>query len=282
MLNMLSVDVEDYHQLMYRNMLGVQIPPTDQVVESTLRILHVLRECGTRATFFVVGNVAERFPELVQSIAEAGHEVATHGYAHRFISDMTPDEFSIDLSLSLSVLRELSGQKVVGHRAPRYSVAADCSWAFKILVQHGINYDSSLPFVSHGHAQLPSASHIAYEIEPSLIEVPLSALELGRVRLPLGGSYIRLLPYDFTRRAIRHINRKDLPVVVYLHPYEFDTAPAPFDFAGVPVAQRVKVGLLHWQYRINRSRSETRLRAMLSEFSFACILDSLGNAGIQV
>lgn len=280
MINMLSVDVEDYHQLVYRNKLGVRIPPTNQVAESTLRILHILREYNTRATFFVLGTVAEHFPELVQQIARAGHEVATHGYSHRSIAGMTPEEFSSELSSSLSILRELTGQRVVGHRAPVFSLNANCSWAFDVMVEHGIAYDSSVFPIKQGYNS--SVSRAPYAIRPNLIEVPLSILEVGRARILLGGSYFRLCPYRFSHWAIRRLNREGLPAVVYLHPYEFDTAPEPFDFSGVPIRQCLEVSLLNLQYRINRSRTEGKLRTLLIDFRFTSILDGLKSLGVKL
>jgi hypothetical protein len=189
---------------------------------------------------------------------------------------MTPEEFSSELASSLSILRELTDQRVVvGHRAPAFSLSANCSWAFDVMVDHGIVYDSSIFPIKHQHNSSPLASRGPHVIRPDLIEVPLSTFEAGRVRILLGGSYFRLCPYRFSRWAIRRLNRESLPAVVYLHPYEFDTAPEPFDFSGIPIGQRLEVSLLNLQYRINRSRTEEKLRTLLNDFRFTSILDGL-------
>lgn len=281
MQNFLSFDVEDYHQLVYRDQLGRQIPPTRHVVERTAQILSILQEFNARATFFVVGQVAECYPELVRQIARAGHEVATHGHTHRRILHMTRDEFSTELAQSLALLRELSGHPVVGHRAPIFSINADCEWAFDVMLEHGIVYDSSLFPIIRGHDELLRAVRLPHYIRPGLIEVPLSVLRIGRVKVPFsGGSYFRLWPYRFMHWALGRLNREGQPVVVYLHPYEFDTALEPFDLSNVSLSRRLRVHLLNLEYGINRAGTARKLRELLNEFQFTSVIDGLTSRGM--
>jgi polysaccharide deacetylase family protein (PEP-CTERM system associated) len=282
MIRMLSIDVEDYQQIVYRDQLGVLVPPSNQVLESTLQILQVLREYNTRATFFILGSVAERFPHLVRRIAHADHEIATHGYSHLPISAMSPQEFSNELSLSLSLLRELTDQRVVGHRAPAFSLDINCSWAFDLMVEHGIAYDSSAFATRKRHNGTSLSTRAPHEIRPQLFEVPVSALGVGGVRFLLGGSYFRLCPYRICRWAIKHLEREGLPAVAYLHPYEFYNASTPFEMRGVSIRKRLDVCLLNLKYRINRSRSGEKLRALLDEFRFTSILEGLAGLGVRL
>ena len=282
MENMLTIDLEDYYQLVYRNKLGKQTPPSDQVAELTLRILHILGDFDAKATFFVLGTIAEHFPELVEKIAREGHEVATHGHSHDHVAGMTSEEFSRELSLSLSILRDIAGQKVVGHRAPYFSMKANWSWAFDVMADHGITYDSSLIPTNRGHNGQFWASQAPYEFRPNLIEVPVSALKFGNARFILGGTYFRLCPYGFSRWFVKRLNRAGLPAVIYFHPYEFDTAPKLFDLDGASAKDRLEVSRINLQYRINCSQTEKKLRALLCDFGFTSVLDGLKGLGLKV
>jgi len=201
--------------------------------------------------------------------------------------DMTTEEFSNELSSSLSMLRELTGQRVLGHRAPAFSLDVNCAWAFDVMVDHGIAYDSSVVPVKHGSNNWTPVSWAPYAIRPDLIEVPLSALVVGRTRILLGGGHFRLCPYRLSRWAIGRFNRGGSPAIVYLHPYEFDTyefdtSSDSFDFTGVPIRKRLQTKLHKLQRRVNRSRTENKLRALLNDFRFTSVLDGLRSLGVKL
>ena len=275
-LNALSIDVEEHFQAhAYEKALagaGWETQPS-RVVPNTRRILALLAAYDTRATFFVLGWVAERHPELVREIAAAGHEVASHSYAHRPVYRQTPAEFGDDLARSLAALRGAGGTAVIGYRAPAFSVTAESRWALDILRQHGVRYDSSiLPFSASegrwGRALrgdkrygIGDASRFAARLREGLWEFPVSTVRLaGRVWPVGGGGYFRLFPLWLTRRALRRVNAEGQPAVLYLHPWEFD--PEPPMVAGVPALAR-------FRHSVNLHRTEARLRRLLREMRFA-------------
>ena len=266
MLNALTFDVEDYFQVeSFTNIVSredwSQYPI--RVVENTQRILNLLREYKTHATFFVLGWVADRYPELVQEIAADGHEIATHGYWHQLIYRQTPEEFATDLENSLEAIQKALGSySVVGYRAPVFSITNQSLWALDILQKHGIKYDSSIfPVAVHDRYGISNADRFANEIGEGLWEFPPSTVQLGKRNLPVaGGGYFRLFPIPLTRWAIRQINDEGQPAVIYLHPWEFD-----------PEQPRIKGASLLSRFRhyLNLDQTENRLRMLLEEFQFA-------------
>ena len=266
MLNALTFDVEDYFQVeSFTDIVSredwSQYPI--RVVENTQRILNLLREYKTHATFFVLGWVADRYPELVQEIAADGHEIATHGYWHQLIYRQTPEEFATDLENSLEAIQKALGSySVVGYRAPVFSITNQSLWALDILQKHGIKYDSSIfPVAVHDRYGISNADRFANEIGEGLWEFPPSTVQLGKRNLPVaGGGYFRLFPIPLTRWAIRQINDEGQPAVIYLHPWEFD-----------PEQPRIKGASLLSRFRhyLNLDQTENRLRMLLEEFQFA-------------
>jgi polysaccharide deacetylase family protein (PEP-CTERM system associated) len=190
-------------------------------------LLDVLATARVRGTFFVLGWIAERQPDLVSRIAGGGHEIASHGYDHRMITQQTPEEFAADLRRSLRVLRALSGQAVVGYRAPSFSVVRETLWALDILMDHGIVYDSSIYPVHHDRYGIPGTPRAPYRVRwgdgRELWELPPATLRvLGRTLPAAGGGYLRLLPYAHTEHTLRRMNAAGMPGVVYTHPWEYD------------------------------------------------------------
>ena len=221
----LTIDLEDWHQLMHRRLTGETIPPTPTVVATTHSVLDMLDEAGVRATFFVVGNIAATYPELVREVALRGHEIGSHTHSHELIFRMEPSAFKADVERSIGTLQDLTGQPVLGFRAPEFSVGHLGHWCFEILSELGFRYDSSvfpLPRVRYG---IPEAPRFPFEITtPSgtIREYPLATWDFGRFRLPnAGGSYFRLLPDRLVRRAFDAIDEGGLTAVLYFHPYEF-------------------------------------------------------------
>lgn len=268
-INALTVDFEDWYQ-------GIEIAPDewsrfeDRIVGSGRRMLNCLAEAGVRATFFVLGAVAERHPELVREIAAAGHEVGTHGWSHTFVYRLAPAVFRDELRRSIQLLESLAGQKVVGHRAPYFSITRESLWALDILAEEGIGYDSSVfPVVNYRYG-IPDAPRWPYEIRTAggpLREFPISTVRVLGRNLPIaGGAYFRILPYAVTRAAFGVLNREGRPAVFYLHPWELDPG-----HPRIPLPRRVAA-----THYANLASTEPRLRRLLRELRFAPMKEVLG------
>ncbi|RMG31556.1 MAG: DUF3473 domain-containing protein [Gammaproteobacteria bacterium] len=228
-VNAMTVDVEDYfHVAAFESCLA----PADwdrmqpRVVANTRRILALFEARGVRATFFVLGWVAERFPRLVREIHAAGHEIACHGYLHRRATTQTAEEFRADVRRARDLLEDLTGHPVLGYRAPTYSIdAVRTPWAYGILAELGFRYSSSLYPVRHDLYGRPDAPRHPFPVaDGALVEIPISTLRLGGRNLPCGGGgYFRLLPWFYSRLAVQHINgRERRPYNFYFHPWEID------------------------------------------------------------
>ena len=261
--NALTIDFEDWYQ-------GLEIPYTDwagfedRIVPVGHRLLELLAAAGVRATFFVLGYIAERHPDMILAIAAAGHEVGTHGYSHALIYTQTPEVFRAELSRAIRVLEELTGRPVVSHRAPFFSITKDSLWALDILGELGIRYDSSIfPVVNYRYG-IADAPRWPYQISVgahTLTEFPISTWQVMGKNVPIaGGAYFRIYPYAFTRQGLRAINRQGRPFVFYLHPWELDP-----DHPRIRVPRRV-AGLTHY---FNLGATERRLRRLLRDFKFA-------------
>jgi polysaccharide deacetylase family protein (PEP-CTERM system associated) len=229
--NGLSVDVEDYYHVeafadRIRPETWSQYPR--RVVENTRRVLALFENCGARATFFVLGYVAEKEPALVREIAAAGHEIGCHSHMHRRVFKMTPQEFREDLRRAKGVIEDAGGQKVVGYRAPTFSIVEKSLWAVEILAEEGFLYDSSVFPVRHDLYGMPDAPRFPYRwVWPdgkSLYEIPPFTVRFaGRNWPAAGGGYLRVLPMFYTRWAMKRVMQQEgRPVVVYLHPWEID------------------------------------------------------------
>jgi polysaccharide deacetylase family protein (PEP-CTERM system associated) len=278
MLNALTIDVEEYFQAhAYEHAIDRatwdRLPA--RVVENSRRILRLLAAHGTRATFFVLGWVADRHPGLVAEIAAAGHELASHGYAHQLLYRQTPAEFAADLERSLAAIRRAAGTDdvVVGYRAPGFSLTDDSLWALDVLRAHGIRYDSSLQPVADGRSArlrggkrtgIAGAGRFATRLG-GLWEFPVSTVRLAGRNWPVaGGGWFRLFPLWLTRRAISRINHEGHPAIVYLHPWELDPEEPP-----IPGASK----LSHLRHRMNLDKTESRLRQLLTDSHFAPLRD---------
>ncbi len=235
MRNALTVDVEDYFQVAaFRNDIRVEdwehYPL--RVVDNTHRVLDLFDRYGVKATFFILGWVAMRRPELVGEIRRRGHEIASHGFGHQLIYDIGPERFRDDVRRSKALLEDLCGEAVHGYRAPSYSITARNLWALDILIEEGFTYDSSIFPIHHDLYGIPGAErfpHLIRRPAGTIREFPISTLQLevgGRMsfRLPVGGGgYLRLFPVSLMRYAFHHINCKEhQPAVLYFHPWEID------------------------------------------------------------
>lgn len=282
MLNAVSIDVEDYFHV---TAFERYIPAADwnlypvRVVNNTLRILDLLDEFAVKATFFVLGWVAHRYPGLVHEINRRGHEIACHGFAHRRIYTLSPLEFRNDVRKSKDVIENICGKRVLGYRAPSYSIVKQSLWALDILIEEGFAYDSSIFPIVHDIYGMPGAKRFPHVIErPSgtIQEFPLSTVTFRvanrTITIPVaGGGYLRLFPVRLIERSLSRINsRERQPVVLYVHPWEID-----------PGQPRIKAGIKsRFRHYINLDKTESKLRYLLARMRFAPLGDVLSvNAG---
>ncbi len=229
MLNALSVDVEDWFQV--GAFEGVIARDSWDSLECRVErncdaVLALFDEAGVKATFFALGWVAERYPALIRRIVDAGHEIASHGYGHDRVFTFSPEEFAADLERSRKLIEDASGQEVFGYRAPSFSIDARTPWAHEILAEQGYAYSSSVAPIKHDHYGWAEAPRFAFRpvAGSDFLEIPVTTAEIGTKRLAAGGGgFFRLLPYAFSRWAIRRVNDRDArPAVIYFHPWEID------------------------------------------------------------
>lgn len=272
-LNAMTIDVEDYFQVSAFEGYAPRHRWDEfdsRVCANTDRLLEIFEGAGVTATFFVLGWVAERFPELVARIGDGGHEIASHGYAHRLVYDLTRSAFRDDVRRSKDLLESASGKQVVGYRAPSYSVTPRSLWALDVLIEEGFGYDSSIYPIHHDRYGIPLSPRAPYVLERDagvLIEAPGSAVRVGPLNLPIGGGgYFRLLPYGWTRWGIDRVNRSEnRPAIFYLHPWEID-----------PDQPRLPAGRLsRLRHYRNLEQTENRLKRLLADFRFGPMRDVL-------
>lgn len=272
MLNVISVDVEDYfHPSEVQASAGSadweRLP--SRVESSTGRCIDLLARHGVRGTFFVLGWVAERFPALVRRIADAGHEVACHSYRHQLVYELGPARFREDTERGMKAISDACGVQPLGYRAPSYSVRRDSLWALEILAELGFRYDSSIYPIVHDRCGIPGFPRQGQWMDtPSgrILEIPPAAVQLSANRTaPVGGGgYLRLLPYAYTAAGIRRLNEMDqIPACMYFHPWEIDTG-APRMAKGALARLRTYLGL---------GAMERKLDRMLTDFKFGAVAD---------
>jgi len=262
--NYLTIDVEDYFQV---SAFEDIIQPADwdrmehRVVGNTEKVLAVLAETNTKATFFIVGWVAKKFPQLVRAIHVQGHSIGCHSYWHRKVYDLSPGEFRDDTARAKAILEQIIGEPVLGYRAPSYSITQKSLWALDILKELGFVYDSSIFPIYHDTYGIPGSPRFAYRHANGLLEYPISTVRMFGWNLPIsGGGYFRLFPYGFSRFFLRSLNSTEQqPFVFYLHPWEVD-----------PDQPRMRQArwLSRFRHYNNLAATVTRLRHLLSEFSF--------------
>jgi len=262
--NGLSVDVEDWFQVgAFENVIARDDWDSLalRVEDNIARILDLFAAAEVQATFFTLGWVAKRQPAMVRRIAEAGHEIASHGYDHARVFGFTPSEFAEDIRVARAILEDASGQSVKGYRAPSFSIDQRSRWAFDVLAEQGYLYSSSVAPITHDHYGWREAPRFAFFplADSNLIEIPVTTAMLGGRRVAAGGGgFFRVLPYAFSRWAIRQVNRADQrPAVFYFHPWEIDPDQPRVDDA--PVKSRLR-------HYTNLNKMADKLRALVFEF----------------
>jgi len=260
-LNAFTVDVEDWYQ-------GLEIPPQEwpgyerRLQVGVGRLLDLLDEAGARATFFILGASAAAHPDVVRQICGRGHEIGTHGHDHGFVYDMDPAGFHRDLQRSLDVIGSLTGQQVRGHRAPFFSLTRQCPWAFEVLAELGLEYDSSVYPVRNYRYGNPEAPRWIHRTAAGVVEFPPATLRILGRNLPVaGGAYFRLFPYTLTLFALRRINAQGRPAAFYIHPWELDP-----QHPRIRLPRRISV-----PHYCNLGATESRLRRLLRAFRFAAM-----------
>ncbi len=261
--NALTIDVEDYFQV---SAFAPHIPRSEwpirecRVERNVDRILAMLDQHGTKATFFTLGWIAERYPELIRRIVVEGHELASHGYGHERASDQTAAAFFADINLAKLLLEDLAGQEVKGYRAPSFSIGQNNLWAFDCLERAGYLYSSSIYPIRHDHYGMPDAPRHAHAVG-GLLEIPATTLRFLNRNWPAsGGGYFRLMPYGLSRWMLRRINHVDqLAAVFYFHPWEID-ADQP-RIPGISAKTR-------FRHYVNIHRMEARLNRLLGDFQW--------------
>jgi polysaccharide deacetylase family protein (PEP-CTERM system associated) len=270
--SIISVDVEDYFhveafaRVVDRNSWGSF---ASRVERNTERILDLFDERQIKGTFFILGWVADRYPDLVRLITERGHEPACHSYWHRLIYKLTPDEFRDDTLRAKNCIEQAAGVPIYGYRAPSFSITARSVWALDILAQLGFRYDSSVFPVKHDTYGVPDSPRQPFRVETPfgpIVEFPMATFRFGSgPNLPVaGGGYLRMFPFSYTRAGVRRAWTEGLPVVSYIHPWEIDPEQPR-------IAAPLKSRLRHYT---NLGKTEDRLRKLLSLGQFTSFRDS--------
>jgi polysaccharide deacetylase family protein (PEP-CTERM system associated) len=260
--NALTIDVEDYFQV---SAFAPYIRRDEwdsrecRVERNVDRILAMLSANDTKATFFTLGWVAERYPQLVRRIVDGGHELASHGYGHERASDLDPKAFLQDVTRAKQLLEDIAGTAVQGYRAPSFSIGTKNLWAFDTLARAGYTYSSSIYPIKHDHYGMPDSPRFAYRVASGLLEVPVTTLRMMSRNLPSsGGGYFRLLPYSLSRWMLRRINQVDREsAIFYFHPWEIDVDQPRV--AGIDAKTR-------FRHYVNIPRMESRLQCLLADF----------------
>ena len=264
-VNAMSVDVEDYfHASAFDRIVSRQswAERDSRVVRNTEVLLECFEQAGVRATFFILGWVAERFPQLVRDIAAAGHELASHGFQHQLIYLLTPEQFREDVRRAKATIEDAGGSVVRGYRAPSFSIVQASLWALDVLIDEGHTYDASIFPIHHdryGIADAPRHAHRIDRSSGSIAEVPGSTVRLAGQNLPIaGGGYFRLLPYAWTRWGMARLNKAGEPAVFYIHPWEVD-----------PTQPRLPVGrVTAMRHYRGLDKALDRLEMLCNDFSF--------------
>lgn len=277
--NAMTVDVEDYFQV---SAFAESINQNDwdkhplRVVSNTTRLLDLFDEYKIKATFFVLGWVAEREKNLVLEIARRGHEVACHGYSHQLVYNQAPDVFRKETVRAKNILEDIIQQPVLGYRAASYSITEKSRWALDILAESGFIYDSSIFPVRHDRYGMPDTPEYPYKLRTpaghSIIEFPLSTMKIINYKLPIaGGGYFRLYPYWFSKMGLGRINRQQKQFIFYLHPWEID-----------PEQPKISAGWLsRFRHYNNLDKCEARLKNLIEDFNFSTTYDVLSSLGLM-
>ena len=275
MLNALTIDVEESSSIFSRDWLSIDAEPSDAVVRNMDWFLNVFSEQKIKATCFILGEVAKKFPTLVKRIVENGHEIASHGFSHKQIFKLTRNEFRREVRDSRRLLEDIISKQVLGYRAPAFSMMPHTKWALEILAEEGFEYDSSIYPFSGKRYGWPGFNKDICKIDlpndKSIIEIPMSTVTLGNMSLPIaGGGYLRHFPYFINKLAINHI-QKTRPVIVYLHPYAIETESRALPIESLCLRDQRKILRRHKIQTRNRDTMKDKIIKLLSDFRFSSV-----------
>ncbi len=274
-LNVLTVDVEDYHNQLAANFQGVITPPDAEAERCTEKILEIFDDCGVKGTFFILGEIAKAYPDLVRRIGDEGHHLGVHGYHRLRLQQQTMVQFRASISKAKWLIEDLVGREADAYRAPCFSLDASTLWALEIVADLGFRYDSSvIPARGRYQGPLGQRSPYLYHLpnEKTIWEMPLSTAGIaGRRFGACGGGPLRLLPLRYTQRAIRQIHEAGDPVVCYLHPYELEPRPRVESLPGLSMAQSLHFHFFNFQQRAGRRGVENKVRWLLENHRFGTI-----------
>jgi polysaccharide deacetylase family protein (PEP-CTERM system associated) len=275
MINALTIDVEDYWKIFSRDWLESDTEPTEAVVFCTNRLLDILDAFKTEATFFVVGEVARKFPKLICEIANRGHEIGSHGQQHYEVYRVSRQKFNQEVTTSKKIIEDITSKTVSGYRAPSFSIIPATQWALEVLCDAGYCYDSSVfPFKGRRYGW-PGFSYdicrINLKDNKSIIEVPMSTIKLFGKTLPAcGGGYLRHFPYFYTNWAMKNIVAKR-PAIVYMHPYDIDTSAPPESIIGKLSQAKLRSKIRHALQLRQRNSVEEKLKTLFRNYRFSTI-----------
>lgn len=278
----LTIDVEDFYSIAFRDWLGRQVYPSYAVVRNTQQLLNILEDCQANATFFVLGEVAEMFPFLIKQIAAAGHEIGVHGYMHRQFFRMERDEAYRELIDAKRLIEDITGRRILGHRAPAFSIRPDTAWALEVVSEAGFLYDSSIvPFAGRRYGW-PGFRADIHQIDlptgATLIEAPMPTIDILGKALPVcGGGYLRHFPYWITQWSMHRAGRRQ-PVIAYMHPYDLDLTPPPDNFQACLSTTDPKTKRFMSLQMRNRHTVESKLRRLLTEYRFISLKEVIDRA----
>ncbi|HYB94103.1 MAG TPA: XrtA system polysaccharide deacetylase [Vicinamibacterales bacterium] len=267
-VNAMTVDVEDYfHASAFDRTVAKSswVTRESRVVRNTENLLECFDRAGVHGTFFILGWVAERFPQLVRDIAASGHELASHGFHHQLIYTLTPEQFRQDVRRTKRMIEDIAGCEVRGYRAPSFSIVKASLWALDVLIEEGHSYDASIFPIHHDRYGIPDAPrhpHVVERAAGTIVEVPASTLRVFQQNVPIaGGGYFRLVPYEWTRWAMARVNRDGEPVVFYLHPWEIDP-----DQPRLPVSRTTA-----FRHYCGLGKTLNRLELLCNDFAFGTV-----------
>lgn len=280
--NVLTIDVEDWYcsslDLFKDTPFQHGQKPSPSVVDNTLNALELLKKTGNQATFFILGTVAEHYPDIVKEILNSKHEIATHGYCHKLVYHMKPQEFEDDIKISLEHLNKAGCEQILGYRAPYWSITKKSLWALEVLNKLGFKYDSSIFPIRRGLYGIPDAPTYPNKVFSDMWEFPPATVKFFGLNLPIaGGGYLRIVPYWAIASAIRNPSQEQIRVF-YFHPYELD----PTD---IKLKHRIKYGgtLAYWlQQKIGRQSNPGKLTKLLLEFKFTSIKEVLSSLRARI
>jgi len=278
-INAMSVDVEDYYQV---SAFENRISRSDwhshesRVQANVDRILTLFDQYGVKGTFFTLGCLADQYPNMVKRIVDQGHELASHGWDHRRVTNLTPEEFRQDINRSKALLEDISGLPVKGYRAPSYSIGESNLWALDILADEGYLYSSSIVPIKHDHYGMPSASRFSHRVaDGRLLEVPITTTSILNRNINCGGGgWFRLFPYGFSKWALSKVNmQENEPCIFYFHPWEIDPSQPVID----NVSARTR-----FRHYLNLKRMYGRLDSLLNDFKWGRMDDVFLGRGYEI